>query len=306
MIAFVFPGQGSQYVGMGKDLYDNFPEIKDIFEEASDILGYDMAGLCFGGPKEVLDRTSKTQPALLTVSFACLRLMELKDKRPTIVAGHSLGEYTACVAAGVLSFKDCLRVVEKRGLFMEEAVPEGRGLMAAVLGLEREIVEDICRAVNSGYVTPANYNCPGQIVISGEREAVLEAVEMAKQRGAKRTVILQVSVPSHSRLMFKASERLAEYLQGLNFHDARIPVVSNIDGLARTSGSEIKEALLKQLHSGVLWEDSVKNIYEKGINTFVEIGPGKVLSGLIRRIIPDAKVMNVEDRDSFLKTMEEL
>lgn len=304
MIAFVFPGQGSQYVGMGKDLYDNFPEIRDVFKEASDILGYDVAGLCFGGPKEVLDRTSKTQPALLTVSFACLRLMELKDKRPSIVAGHSLGEYTACVGAGVLNFQDALRIVEKRGLFMEEAVPPGKGLMAAILGLEREVVENLCREVKSGYVTPANYNCPGQIVVSGEKEAVLEAVELAKLRGAKRAVTLQVSVPSHSRLMSGASEKLALYFGEFNFNDARIPVVSNVDGIARTSGPEIKSALIKQLHSGVLWEDSIKNIYKKGIHTFVEIGPGKVLSGLIKRIVPDAKVFNVEDRESFFKTIE--
>ncbi|MCX7794717.1 MAG: ACP S-malonyltransferase [Thermodesulfovibrionales bacterium] len=306
MIAFVFPGQGSQYVGMGKDLYDNFPEVRDIFREASDTLGYDMTRLCFEGPKDLLDKTSKTQPAILTVSIACLRLMELKGKRPDVVAGHSLGEYTACVAAGVLSFKDCLRIVEKRGIFMEQAVPEGKGLMAAILGLERAALEEVLRSVSSGYVTAANFNCPGQIVISGEKEAVLEAVEISREKGAKKAVPLQVSVPSHSKLMLGASEQLAQILKEFNFNDAKVPVVSNVDGRSRTSGAEIKEALVRQLYSSVLWEDSVRNIYGEGINIFVEIGPGKVLSGLIRRIVSDATILNIEDKNTFLSTLEHI
>ncbi len=306
MIAFVFPGQGSQYVGMGKDLYENFPETREVFKEASDVLGYDMEKLCFEGPREVLDRTSKTQPAILTVSVAALRLMELNNKRPSMVAGHSLGEYTACVSAGVLGFRDCVSIVEKRGLFMEDAVPEGKGLMAAILGLQREVVEDVCRNIKSGYVAPANYNCPGQIVISGERGAVLEAVEELKQKGAKRAVTLAVSVPSHSKLMLKASEKLGEFFTKFNFNNALIPVVSNVDGIARTDASSIKDALLRQLHSGVLWEDSVRNMYKVGVHTFVEIGPGKVLSGLIKRICPDVKVYNVEDRDTLINTVKSL
>ncbi|MFN3740700.1 MAG: ACP S-malonyltransferase [Thermodesulfovibrionales bacterium] len=306
MIAFVFPGQGSQYVGMGKDLYENFPETREVFKEASDILGYDMVKLCFEGPKELLDRTSKTQPAILTVSIAALKLMELNGKIPSMVAGHSLGEYTACVAAGVLIFRDCLRIVEKRGLFMEEAVPEGKGLMAAILGLDREVVDNICRNISSGYVASANYNCPGQIVISGERDAVLEAVEELKQKGAKRAVLLAVSVPSHSRLMLKASERLGEFFRQFNFNNAVIPVVSNVDGIARTDAPSIKDALLRQLHSGVLWEDSVRNMHRMGVDTFVEIGPGKVLSGLIKRILPEVKVYNVESRDTLINTVKSL
>ncbi len=303
-IAFVFPGQGSQYVGMGKDLYENFPEIREIFNEASDILGYDMARLCFEGPKEELDRTSKTQPAILTVSIACLRL--LKGVKAQFVAGHSLGEYTACVSAGVINFKDGLRIVEKRGLFMEEAVPQGQGLMAAILGLERKEVEDICHTVQSGYVAPANYNCPGQIVISGERPAVMEAVDIAKARGAKRAVALAVSVPSHSRLMMPASDRLAEFFEQFRFNDAGIPVVTNVDAEPIMDAMKIRDALLRQLHSSVRWEDSVRKMKDSGIDTFIEIGPGKVLTGLIKRIVPDTRVLNIEDRVSFENTVEEL
>ncbi len=283
-IAFIFPGQGSQYVGMGRELYENYPEAKEVFQEASDTLGYDMAKLCFEGPKQELDRTFRTQPALLTASIAALRVLQKRGIRPQAVAGHSLGEYSALVAAGVIGFKDAVSLTEKRGRFMQEAVPEGKGLMAAILGLKRYQVDEVCLSVKAGYVAPANYNCPGQIVIAGEREAVEEAMALAKEMGAKRAIPLAVSAPSHCALMVEACKRLDAELKNIEFSVPEIPVVNNADAIFLNTVDSIKASLVKQLDSPLLWEDSIRNMVDSGFNIFIEVGPGKVLSGLIKRI----------------------
>ncbi len=294
-IAFVFPGQGSQYAGMGKDIYDNFDAAKYIFEQASDALGYDVAHLCFNGPAEELNKTFRTQPCILTVSTAVHSVLSDRGIRPSVVAGHSLGEYSAITAAGAVSFKDAARLTEKRGYFMQEAVPDGQGLMAAILGLDRDSVDGICKAAKTGYVSPANYNCPGQIVIAGEKAAVEEAIQLCKNAGAKRAVALSVSVPSHCKLMEGASKKLAELFGTIEFRKPEVPVVNNADAMFLTDTEEIKSSLVRQLGSPLLWEDSIKNITASGVNAFIEVGPGKVLSGLIRRIVSDVKVVNVED-----------
>src|SRR4030042_2516770 len=228
-IAFVFPGQGSQYVGMGKEIHEKFDVAREIFKEASDALGYDLADICFNGPKEELDKTFRTQPCILTVSIAIYKVLLSKGIKPSVVAGHSLGEYSALVAAEVLLFGDAVKLTEKRGQFMQEAVLEGRGLMAAILGLERNKVDEICRSLQSGYASPANYNCPGQIVIAGEKNAVEEAINLCKDEGAKRAMPLAVSVPSHCRLMKHASQRLSELLDKIEFRNPVIPIVNNAD-----------------------------------------------------------------------------
>jgi [acyl-carrier-protein] S-malonyltransferase len=303
-IAFVFPGQGSQHVGMGKELWENFDEVKSLYDEASAALGYDLRELSFNGPGEELNKTFRTQPSLLTASIAAYRVLTMKGIKPYVVAGHSLGEYSAIVAAGVLSFSDAVRLTEKRGVFMQEAVPEGKGLMAAIIGLGRNKVDELCLTVESGYVSPANYNCPGQIVIAGEKAAVEDAMKFAKSAGAKRTLSLAVSAPSHCTLMAEASNRLALLLDTIEFQEPAVPVVNNADAIFLTNSGKIKVSLVKQLSRPLLWEDSIRRIVSGGIDIFVEVGPGKVLSGLIKRIEPSVKLFNVEDMESLNRTVE--
>lgn len=294
--AFIFPGQGSQYIGMGREFIENFSEARQVFDEAGSVLGYDLANLCLHGPAERLNLTENTQPAILVVSIAILRVLEKKGVNADAAAGHSLGEYTAVTAAGGLDFKDAVGLVKKRGRFMQEAVPEGTGLMAAILGMDREAVEKTClEASNNGIVAPANYNSPGQVVIAGEKKAVEKAMELAKAGGAKKVVPLAVSVPSHCIMMKQAGEQLAIELGRITIRDLRIPIVNNADAKFVARAQEIKASLVRQISSPLYWEDSIKAMTAKGFDTFIEIGPGKVLSGLVKRIAPEAKIMNVED-----------
>ncbi|HEX5544374.1 MAG TPA: ACP S-malonyltransferase [Nitrospira sp.] len=304
-IGLVFPGQGSQSVGMGKALYDAHPSLKPVYDEASSVLGYDVAELCFTGPAERLNRTEFTQPALLVSSVAALKLFEPVGIRPVAVAGHSLGEYSALVAAGGVSFRDAVGLVQKRGRYMSEAVAPGAGLVAALLGLTAETVKDVCRMASSvGVVAAANFNSPGQIVIAGEKAAVERAIELAKAQGCKKAIPLPVSVPVHTPLMQQAADRLAKDLAIVSWSDLSAPLVNNAEAKSISRAHEIQASLVRQLPSSVLWEDTVQTMGRMGVTTFVEIGPGTVLTGLIRRILPQAKLLNVNDPKSLDATLK--
>lgn len=307
--ALLFPGQGSQYVGMGKDLADNFKEAADVFAEADDALSEKLSTLCFEGPENDLKLTANTQPCILTVSIAALKVLQKEaDITPVIVAGHSLGEYSALVASGALKFADAVRIVRKRGTFMQEAVPVGVGGMAAILGMDTEAVEKVCEASAQGeFVAPANYNCPGQIVISGHIDAVKRAAEKAEAEGAKRAVMLPVSAPFHSALMKPAAERLlAEALAPVEVSDLSIPVLSNVEADLYPSKDKVKELLSQQVDHPVRWIEEMEKMMAEGVDRAFEIGPGKVLCGLMRKISRDVKMSNIENSETLKEAIKSI
>ncbi len=306
-IAFIFPGQGSQYVGMAADFAKGVSEAQAIFDEAASVLGYDLLQLCLHGPAERLNLTENTQPAILAVSIVILRTVKARGLAAEAAAGHSLGEYTAITAAGGLALKDALTLVQKRGRYMQEAVPEGTGLMAAILGMDRADVEKTCHeAAKNGIVAPANYNSPGQVVIAGEKKAVEAAMDLAKARGAKKVVPLAVSVPSHCVMMRQAGERLKQELDSVEIRDLAMPIVNNADAKFINKADEIRDSLVRQIYSPLYWEDSIRRMAEAGFDTFIEIGPGKVLTGLVKRILKDARAFNIEDAKSMEETLRAL
>lgn len=295
--AFIFPGQGSQYSGMGKELADTFSVARNLFEEADDALGFKLSALCFTGSDADLKLTANTQPAILTASIAALKAAQQETGlKADYVAGHSLGEYSALVCSGALSFADAVRTVRARGTFMQEAVPVGTGTMAAILGVERDVLEDICREAAEGeVVSPANFNSPGQIVIAGTVAAVARAIEIAKGRGFRKAMLLPVSAPFHCALMKPAAERLSGVLESITVHEMKVPVIANADAAPNMNMEKVKPLLVTQVCSPVLWEQSVVEMCTLGVSRFVEIGPGKVLSGLVKRIFKEVDIANIED-----------
>ncbi|MBV8205435.1 MAG: ACP S-malonyltransferase [Acidobacteria bacterium] len=306
-IAFLFPGQGSQSVGMGRELAAMYPVAEQTFEEADSALGYTISKLCFEGPEQKLKLTEITQPAILTVSVAVFRVLREKGIAPAYVAGHSVGEYAAHVAAGTLEFSDAVRVARNRGRYMQEAVPLGQGAMAAILGMAPGDVRSVCLdAAQEEIVEPANNNSPEQVVISGHAAAVQRAAELAKERGAKKAVMLQVSAPFHCSLLKPAQDRLEQDLNAIEFYDPEVPVIANIDGEPRTNAAEARDALIRQATGAVQWERSMARLISLGIDVFVEAGPGKVLCGLMRQIDRSKLCLSVQDEASLQKTMNEL
>ena len=306
-IAFLFPGQASQYPGMGRELAEKFPVARGAFDEADAALGLKISRICFEGTEDELRQTQNTQPAMLTASVAAWRVLESRGVRPDYVAGHSLGEYSALVAAGCLAFSDAVRVVRSRGRYMQEAVPAGVGAMAAIMGLSPGQVAEICeKAADGEVVSPANLNSPEQTVISGHAAAVKRAVELASQAGAKRAVILPVSAPFHCELMQPAQQQLEADLRNTSFAPLRIPLVTNVGAETIDKGEDAREALIRQVSLPVRWEDSMRALVEQGVDTFAEVGPGRVLSGLLRQIDRSVLCVNIEDEKSLEAALEKL
>ncbi|MBS1787668.1 MAG: ACP S-malonyltransferase [Acidobacteria bacterium] len=314
-LAFIFPGQGSQHPGMGRDLAETFGAARAAFEHADSALGFPLSELCFNGPEEDLQLTMNTQPAILADSVAAYLVLHDHGIKPDFVAGHSLGEYSALVAAESLSFPEALKLVRRRGELMQEAVPVGVGAMAAILGIDAEKVSEACavasQAIGQGHsCAPANFNSPSQIVIAGHKEVVERAVEECKTRGAKRAMMLKVSAPFHSSLMMPAQEQMVEPLNATSFDDLSFPIVNNVDAAIVTNGADSREALIRQISAPVRWTDSVQKLLAEGVEIFVEVGPGKVLCGLVKAIAKEAgkevKLLNVEDSASLQATIEAL
>jgi len=309
-IAFVFPGQGSQKAGMGKDLIENYPEAEILFSKANIALnkeGIDITKLCFEGPEEELKNTVNAQPAILTISTILFELLKKHNIRPSIIAGHSLGEYSALVASSAIKFEDAVKLVRKRGEYMQSATPAGTGSMLAIIGLEKDEISKMCEKINDiGIVEIANYNSPTQIVVSGEIKPLDKLTKLAKEKGARKVIPLKVSAPFHSSLMKLAKDNLAIYLEKVEIYNPRIPIICNISADYVRNKEEVRSALIEQMNHPVLWVDSIMKMNSKGINCFVEVGPGKILRGLIKQIIPESKVFNVFDSSSLQNVVEEM
>ena len=306
-LAFIFSGQGAQYVGMGKQIAEGYKSAADVFDQATEALGFDIRRMIFDSDDETLKITENTQPSIVTMSIACLQPLLEKGLKPDFVAGLSLGEYSAHVCSGTLSFMDAVALVRKRGKFMQEAVPVGIGAMAAILGLDSAVVLECCReGSGSGIVETVNFNCPGQIVVAGEVKAVEKVIELCKERGAKRSMLLPVSAPFHCSLLKPAGDKLAVELEKIQLGEIKIPVVTNVTAEVITDAKKVKDLLIRQVSNPVRWEDSVNTMLESGVDTFVEIGPGKTLSGFVKKINKDVRTFNIEDIESLNRTLSEI
>jgi len=305
-IAFIFPGQGAQSVGMGKDLYEKYDEIKDMYNKVNEISGIDIAKLSFEGPEEELFQTKNTQLAIFTMSIGILEILKKHGINPEYTAGLSLGEYSALYCGNAFDFENGVKIVKKRGELMQELVPNGDWAMVAVLGLEDEKVAEVCEKIKSGFVAPANYNCSGQVAISGEKEAVLVAMEKMKEAGAKKCIELKTAGPFHTKFLKEASEELSKELKNVDVNMPQIPVVKNIDAKPYNENDDIKDILAKHVISPVQFSDSIKYMISQGVDTFIEIGPGKVLTGFVKKINKEVKTYNINNVETLEKAIEEL